>query len=872
MVYGFDQNKANKFLCRNRLVVDKFLNQFVHIKGISRLFNERYVEFEWDMHSRINFTDHKISYYRDHYFHQLRDCFMLYRLLEDQKIYNKVSSILHEPTASKISRYFSVTLDRLTYNIYEDQQLYNVFLCRKFELYWNDELLEKVTKHIADSGIAFDCKISKICNFIKTNVIDQIASFSQKGLITTDKELVKILARYVSLPEHYVYPLNALGNEIYSDNDEFFSKLTEILLGLNLECNDVREYFDNNDNPIDTSNKQNRRTIVKEYIKYRIADGLIDRIYSVINKSIDSLIDISSEADDYFTRYIVFSTAIIASLFHDIGYPVVHFFGLQKRLQNFSSPIYMLINGDKSSYEKISSTLSQSLLFQIVGKEEIVDRCEKGDHGAFSSIILLLHYYESGLIFSLPLEQRTAIELASVAIYNHTNSFKVIEKKGKSKKSYYYKPIFKLNPISFLLRICDDAQEWERTYFEIGDTQSLLYCNKCKTPLIRTKNKNPKGYSYRCRCGFVTKSTKAYKSSKAYKINLDRNHRRKKYTFIRNRLRKAYFKNETTDFSRRIIYDVTPSDSLRVYSKDNSIMFRFSYNYFWLLRMCSINPTYTDQRIEELNDIKQLVLGQNIGYNINIEFKMSYNPILIKSWIVGKYAIRLLSIEKNKDKLKDLPDGIINEKEKEGLKEKEESFEEFIRKEEDKLLEEYTKKEEEELFKKLKEIASTILHRFVPVNKSSLLKNKLIRQLCLYLYIYVRGHSLTGNENLDDKNVQPKTSPFLASTFKTIKSVFNLDLTEDTQEYSKKILVNMIIDSLKQYYREKYCVKGEKYRKEFMVSSKSLLFDVNYYCDAESVENTINTVFSSDFYPDYYSDLYLFECMNNYILEKVDTF
>ena len=263
MVYGFDQNKANKFLCRNRLVVDKFLNQFVHIKGISRLFNERYVEFEWDMHSRINFTDHKISYYRDHYFHQLRDCFMLYRLLEDQKIYNKVSSILHEPTASKISRYFSVTLDRLTYNIYEDQQLYNVFLCRKFELYWNDELLEKVTKHIADSGIAFDCKISKICNFIKSNVIDQLASFSQKGLIITDKEFAKKIARYVSLPEVYGNLLNELDQETYSVN-EFISKLTEKLMDLNLECTDIRVYFMDNDNPLDISNKQNRRTIVKE--------------------------------------------------------------------------------------------------------------------------------------------------------------------------------------------------------------------------------------------------------------------------------------------------------------------------------------------------------------------------------------------------------------------------------------------------------------------------------------------------------------------------------------------------------------------------------------------------------------------------------
>ena len=438
----------------------------------------------------------------------------------------------------------------------------------------------------------------------------------------------------------------------------------------------------------------------------------------------------------------------------------------------------MLINGDKSSYEKISSTLSQSLLFQIVGKEEIVDRCEKGDHGAFSSIILLLHFYESGLIFSLPLEQRTAIELASVAIYNHTNSYKIIEKKAKSKKSYYYKPIFKLNPISFLLRICDDAQEWERTYFEIGDTQSLLYCDKCKTPLIRTKNK--KGYSYRCRCGFGTKS------SKACSIKLARDYKRKKYTLIRARLRKAYFKNETTDFSRRIIYDVTPSDSLRLNFKDNSMTFRFSYNYFWLLRMCSINTTYAKQRTEELNIIKQLVLGQNIGYNIDVDFRMSYNPILIKSWIIGAYC------KQNDVKL-----------------------------------------------------IGDIIQGFVPDIKVSL-KKQFIRQLNFYKEIYDIGNTLNKDECLDDKVIAIMTKYKLGS---------NISLLE----YSKKVISNMILDALLQYNREKFCTK-EDYRMKYMVSGDFLLFDVNYYCDSE---NTINSNQTSNFYPDYYSDLYLFECMNN---------
>ena len=69
----------------------------------------------------------------------------------------------------------------------------------------------------------------------------------------------------------------------------------------------------------------------------------------------------------------------------------------------------------------------------------------------------------------------------------------------------------------------------------------------------------------------------------------------------------------------------------------------------------------------------------------------------------------------------------------------------------------------------------------------------------------------------------------------------------------------MILDALLQYNREKFCTK-EDYRMKYMVSGDFLLFDVNYYCDSE---NTINSNQTSNFYPDYYSDLYLFECMNN---------
>lgn len=68
MVYGHNQVNSNTYLWRYKTAVDKLLNQFVHIESVSRLFNEHYIEFEWDMHSRLDFSEHKISYYRDHFF------------------------------------------------------------------------------------------------------------------------------------------------------------------------------------------------------------------------------------------------------------------------------------------------------------------------------------------------------------------------------------------------------------------------------------------------------------------------------------------------------------------------------------------------------------------------------------------------------------------------------------------------------------------------------------------------------------------------------------------------------------------------------------------------------------------------------------
>ena len=254
----------------------------------------------------------------------------------------------------------------------------------------------------------------------------------------------------------------------------------------------------------------------------------------------------------------------------------------------------MLINGDKSSYDKIVAKLSKSLLFQLVDKRDILRRCESGDHGVISSIIFLLHFYESGLIFSLPIEQKASIEIAALAIYNHTNKYESILGEDKHAECHYQRAIFKLNPISFLLRLCDDAQEWNRTYFEISNAASLLYCAKCHTPLIRVKGKTINYINSMNINSNGTASKRIDDDCSLYMCRCGEN----------GNLSNAYFKNEKTDFKRRIIYNVNTCTSLTLDIDESKITFDFGYDYFRLLRMCSLGSSYAFQRVKELNYIK----------------------------------------------------------------------------------------------------------------------------------------------------------------------------------------------------------------------------------------------------------------------------
>ena len=315
---------------------------------------------------------------------------------------------------------------------------------------------------------------------------------------------------------------------------------------------------------------------------------------------------------DYFYNYVIKASSMLCALFHDMGYPICHFLEVRHRLSDYNPTMYMITHNAVDSFDQIASLLTPSLLFTLVPLPDIKksldkDKDGKFDHGAYSAIAFLLQFYNNGTIFSLSPEKRCAVEMAALAIYNHTAKYYVV----KPKDAAYYSLFFQQNPIAFLLRACDDMQEWDRRYFEVSDRSNLMFCDKCLSPLIR-KEKDKKSNSYKCRC----------KDSP---------------TITRPNI-----------FMRRSLYLVTTSDtvSAEINQEDKTLDVEIYYDRYRLLMMSNINETYAKYRYKELTGLQNLLANQIYDakeFNrIRLKYFMSANPILIKLKIFEEYLEKVL--------------------------------------------------------------------------------------------------------------------------------------------------------------------------------------------------------------------------------------
>lgn len=489
LVYN-DYNKAVEYSNIYKTVLDKFILGYLQIPGLSSLYDEHYMEFEWNMHSDMDFEKHTNSYYRDHFVHEIRNMYMMLKMLED---------------------------DYISYNV-------------------------------------------------------------KRSFINSDRSKV---AQYYK--HQYIRWKRSIEN--HSLEDFLFS-----LIGKS------------------PTNEQKEECL-----------------------------------ENYFFGYISKATSIFACLFHDIGYPISYYLSIKNRIINFIPAVYSIMGDNNFDFSYINSILSESVLFQFVGKDEIYKKFGQNDHGTISAILIGIFFYKTGTIKSLPIEQQTVIELGILAMYNHTLKFSNCYPKEETK---YFRMNFALNPISYLLRLCDDVQEWDREYFNIAPVSNLLYCQKCHTPLRKAKIGYKKYYE---RYGL---DLNLEKLDKRIQIKKEKKEKYSLYWCDCNRKANsdcdaAFMKHD--DFSRRKIIEIKPCDSVVVtfnqgkYGNNGNMEIDIKYNPYKLLRMCLIQLDFFDHRIKEIISIKKYVEGQSFvkgkkGYHcIYVKHNVSCNPMLLKMFILRDF-------------------------------------------------------------------------------------------------------------------------------------------------------------------------------------------------------------------------------------------
>lgn len=319
--------------------------------------------------------------------------------------------------------------------------------------------------------------------------------------------------------------------------------------------------------------------------------------------------------EECYYRYLIHAVAIIAALTHDIGYPINYMLRITKKLHKFLplSEAFLHLNDAMPHLEEI---LQESLLYQAVSSREIAKRVrDKQDHGAISAVILLSQYYETGAIYHLRPIERMVIELSALVIYNHTLHYEYMTGEKESR----YRNLFGDNPISYLFRLCDDLQEWERVYFDISKGSNFLVCPKCHMPITRLQGSS----IYSCGCG----DTGIKETKFAYR----------KLTNI-----SACVSLKIKDYEEKGV------DKVQEDATKRRIIITLEYDMVSLLQLSLYSPQFAKQRSDGIYEIKRMLDDQRELPDIYVEAFLSNNPIAIKVKCLEQYLKYEKNIELNK--------------------------------------------------------------------------------------------------------------------------------------------------------------------------------------------------------------------------------
>ncbi len=180
-------------------------------------------------------------------------------------------------------------------------------------------------------------------------------------------------------------------------------------------------------------------------------------------KAVESREDVPCKLEEW-----IYKIVLLSALFHDIGYPLEYHLRAAREIADYPPRLKLLTPAVKTEFSEIKVYLLESQLFQQVEHEEIQEKYRRNNHGVLSALSLLMHFYYGGRIYSMSGEKRCLIEMSALAIYHHTDRFSEAERM-----------VYLQDPISYMVRLCDDLQEWERFKLLISDKHNYLLCDEC---------------------------------------------------------------------------------------------------------------------------------------------------------------------------------------------------------------------------------------------------------------------------------------------------------------------------------------------------------------------------------------------------------
>lgn len=298
------------------------------------------------------------------------------------------------------------------------------------------------------------------------------------------------------------------------------------------------------------------------------------------------------EAVHFKLREWSYEIFMVSSLLHDIGYPLEFYLRSAHKITEYPPYLKILSPTIKTDFAEVKAHLLDSQLFKLIDNQEIRIKYEKNDHGVLSAIGLLMHFYYGGRIFSLNQEQKCILEMSAIAIYRHTDKF-----------NDGFRMVYKKDPISYMVRLCDELQEWDRFKLQINDKHNYLRCENCWKILHEEDRK------YTCKgCG------------RAYQ----------KVTQIEN---------------RKVNY-ICLCDELRLEGSKDHIKITVSFSPMKQIEILMDDYIAIIKSSENLEKVKKFIQNQSFSAELEIDFYVSNNPIMLITHMIEERGYVDKDVEK----------------------------------------------------------------------------------------------------------------------------------------------------------------------------------------------------------------------------------